>query len=210
MKNICKHIFRALSLVLILSVFSLGLISCSNKQANDTDTQSKVEITVNDSEKDDGATNITMKENQILKIYKLKNTTIFNEVNAENKSEIIAFFKTKDMNGVYNAVKKLGFDSFIENHFIIHNSALENYIAISTDQTIIESYTINEFGIFVETESPAFNYNLISSIEYDKDGKCYIQLKFIYSNSLSDNKIIETPLLITIELEQVATSIITK
>lgn len=122
MKNTIKKLTSLLVLVMIF-VSSIALSACSGKNTNaskdtaietTTDTnQTQTPENAGDSETDTENTE-DAEETKVYKngIYKITKDVKFEDTWFEDQAEGIKFFKTTDLNGVYNIVKKLGFDEY--------------------------------------------------------------------------------------------------
>ena len=80
----------------------------------------------------------------------------------------------------------------------VHIPEIDGKVEISKEK--------NEFGDFVKVNTDLFDFSFIKNIFVNADGNHVLQIQYFYFDE-SGNKV-ETPLMVNIELEQVATFII--
>lgn len=148
-------------------------------------------------------------------IYKFDRELSFDDIYYKNENELINYFKTKDLNGVYNAVKPLGFDKFIKD-MIKHN---DNFVAYYFNEgkaqpmesqngtyTFLSSkyedvdfdFTTNEDGT-ITTSVPTL------SLELNNETNELVMVAQFYYTDENDNEVL-TPLYVKATLSNVADS----
>lgn len=210
MKHINKFIMKSLVFVFMLSMAAFTLVGCKKDNSEQLVGSTNIPTTENiviDSEKDDTADNVGMITNNLHVICSYNKTPSFADLSYENKDAVLAFFNTRDMNGVFSCLAKQNFNTFIIDNFT-YSSTNEYFISVSgsNENPTFTCFTQNEFGDFVKVDTEHFDFSFIKNIFVNEDGNHVLQIQYFYFDE-SGNKV-ETPLMVNVELEQVATFII--
>lgn len=239
MKQICKKLSKIFSLLLVISISFVTLTACSNKNKQAAVTTPSVESisdTTETSNEDLTADKVTddadktpvdnTAEDQIEStdstypitpgIYNFaKESLNFGDIYYQSEDELFNFFKTRDINGVYDIVYSLGFEDFSKNltfHFI-DNKAYTLVLSFSKNETAdtelsVSSMYINANNSFIDCKT---NYvyevkdgkivNISGLPEYiiNESGNVSILFPFTYVDEISGETVV-TPLYIKADL----------
>lgn len=133
MKKTLKGILNSLTLIAMVLVIALSVITFVGVSKNTpTSSGTKSEQVSNPGGTNTGNPSNPEPENptpaetfELSGIYQFDRELSFDDIYYKDETELINYFKTKDLNGVYNAVKPLGFDKFIMD-MVKHN---DNFVA---------------------------------------------------------------------------------
>lgn len=225
MKHKFKILSSILSLLFIVSISFVSLTACSN---NGTNTQSAQVIKIETSIDSDTNTNDLVadhvsdnNQNEVTNtetietptdqptqtytidgLYKFTNHELTsNDIYYFDKNQLFSFFNTKDINGVIDAVKKLGFSEFAKgitntasnkiavsiskDHNLIYHIEYDEYENYTSDALDIYQYSYEDGVITTETNKP--------KIEFDSSTKTLTMFHpFNYTNNVGET--IYTPL----------------
>lgn len=241
MKHILKNLSKVFSLLLVIAVSFVTLTACSNKnkQATVTPAVESISDTTETSNEDLEADKVADEEENQLGpstettteedndsstsnypvtpgIYNFaKESLNFGDIYYHSENELFDFFKTRDINGVYDIVYSLGFEDFSKNltfHYI-DDKAYTIVLSFSKNETAdtelsVSNLYINTNNSFIDCGT---NYvyevkdgkivNVSGSPEYiiDESGKVTILFPFTYVDETSGNTVV-TPLYIKADL----------
>lgn len=230
MKKLLKNLSKILSFMLVISLSIITFTACSdeNKQASVTPpTTGQINDTTENKDKDlvvDNVSDETEKESSKeetisldIGIYKFSDLTLgYEDIYFEDKEELLTFFETRDLNGVYDIIHKLGFSDFTTNLTSFESDArYERAFALSTDTSDNTSYYItnlfiNNFDTFTSTledgidlsakENILTSSNDIVKIIYNNETNTYsILYSFFYIDS-ETQEIVYTPLYVKADI----------
>lgn len=210
MKHISKFLMKSFIFIFILTITTLTCVGCKNDDAEQLVGSSNIPTTENiviDSEKDDTADHVNMTNNNMHIVCSYNKTPNFSDVTYENKEAVLSFFNTRDMNGVFKFLSKKNFNTFITENFTLSSDA-EYFISLSgsKENPTFTCFTQNEFGDFVKVDESQFDFTLIRNIYVNEKENYVLQIQYFYLDD-SGNKV-ETPLMVNIELEQIASFIV--
>lgn len=203
MKKLFKQISKTFLIAIMAIVTTLTFVGCGNTTSSKNSNINASEITDTntgneDKDKADNVSDSDDKKDQevsekieLYGIYKYTRELNFDDCDRSNSEEVIKYFKTRDFNGVYNAIKPLGFDKFISNKdddgnelMFYFNGELFTYITSNNGK-----YEINNTSSKVEEK--------IEKIEANQDGTYTLFIAFEYENT-------KTPLLIKFSITKIA------
>lgn len=206
MKNFFKQISKTFIVAIMILVTTITFVGCgknNNQSKNATINASEITDTNHDQDKadnvsDDKDSDKDSQEEQKIElfgIYKYTRTLTFDDCDRTNEAEVIKYFQTRDFNGVYNAVKPLGFDKFINNHAVSDAETMFyfNGSAVSIILATNENYSLVADSEFLTNET-------FKKIEDNKDGTYTLYIAFI------TNEDVITPLIVKIPITKVANS----
>jgi hypothetical protein len=230
MKNFFKKLSKSLSVIAIVLAIAITFVACSNNKSasnimsanisNVTETSqleaSPVQDTETDTETDDEVADV-----EINGIYKFtKSSYNFSDIYYKDLDELTKFFETKDLNGVYDAVYKLGFadaankfnktegtdvdDTTLYDCAFLFNENKVYIVYYESDNEY--RYTSND-GVEFTAENGKINFaasSPILTLEYNEDGSLTLYLQFTYTDD--NNNSVTTPLYIKGNLSKVANS----
>lgn len=217
MKKTLKKLSSIICMIALLVIASVSVACGGGKPTTNSIDASQTNITDNGNsqienvESDEEATDETETPEiqiELNGIYKFEKTYSFDDVYFEDLNEVLEFFKTRDINGVYDASKKLGFDEFVNN--ITNTETLSRALLFNSNVCYNLSYTENNIYKFVDedlnfeyiiTDDGKITTNNTSIIEYDQEtDRVVIYFMFKYENN---GEIIETPLYVKTSLTKV-------
>lgn len=193
MKNLFKKLAKVFSLVLVIAISFISLTACSNKStvasdeipetstqiSDSVDTKEPVAEEVTDKDEDvkpeQPETPVSTLSTDIFGIYKFTDKILsYEDIYYYDKNEVLTFFETRDINGVYDIIERLNFDEFTKNLTTYSNGSTERDIAfaiggdIENQEYILMSvyYDVYERYFDYEDESKIYN-NIIFTIEND-------------------------------------------
>ena len=193
MKNLFKKLAKAFSLVLVIAISFISLTACSNKStvasdeipetstqiSDSVDTKEPVAEEVTDKDEDvkpeKPETPVSTLSTDIFGIYKFTDKILsYEDIYYYDKNEVLTFFETRDINGVYDIIERLNFDEFTKNLTTYSNGSTERDIAfaiggdIENQEYILMSvyYDVYERYFDYEDESKIYN-DIIFTIEND-------------------------------------------
>lgn len=217
MKNLLKKLSSVLCLAMIMILASVsvacggGSNNANNIEANLTNNDSTIEVNQPENVNDSESSEEDVAQIDLNGIYKFNSTYSFDDIYYEDLNDLLEFFETRDINGVYDATKKLGFDEFVNNitsydsysRALIFNS--NTCLNLGYDEENIYSY-IDEGANFEYTiaDDGTITTNNTSIIEYDEESDTItIYFMFTYDNN---GETVETPLYVLTTLSKVAYS----
>jgi hypothetical protein len=215
MKKAHQFLLKSFVFVIAISVAVLTFVGCKNKEDesnNNINNVSTVQPITGDNSQDNtadlvGNKNPSLNLYEIKSIYEYAKNPNFNNVTYDNIDAVLKFFNTRDLNGVHKAAKKLGFDTFIANEFILDDEPIEYFVSIDgTESPVYTTFIQDEFGTFLMLDENKFNYELVKNIFINENGNFVLQIQFTYTNEAGET--IETPLMINLELTKIATYIV--
>ncbi len=226
MKKVLKRVLNGLTLVAMVLVMALSVIAFSTISGN----------AANDSTNTGGDTNVSTgpvtPENPTTPseptnpdqttalpsgIYQFNKELGFEDIYYTDLEELITYFETKDLNGVYNAVQPSGFDEFVKN-IALYN---DNYRAMYFNDGIVKPmYNNNGTFTFIETtpDEGELTFQLENGkivtnmqtikLEYDSESNIVTFIvNFNYTYELDgETKIVITPLYIKASLTYIEDS----
>lgn len=244
-----KKFTKVFSILLLAVVCSFSFIACKNsdnKQASNNLTSDNINTQISiddqnagnasDAENSNNTENINDEENNtaepettidlISGIYKFTNYNLtFADIYYENEAELLSFFETRDLNGVYDAVYRLGFDKFINSitQKAIDDETFNNYLHLTKMElndvdllkfaylyeyktnifTYFNSAIIyhNENGLIVPMDISVTNtFPYASQIIISEDGSISLLYQFNYI-STDTNELVSTPLYVKTNIE---------
>ena len=136
MKKFMKSFIKTLSLIFVVAFASLPFIGCSNKSANKNTDSPALENIADTGNEEESSENVSTEEEtpvateikELNGIYKMARTIGYKDTWFEKQEDAIKFFNTKDINGVYNALRVLDFSKYYNNFVIFFINF--DYIAI--------------------------------------------------------------------------------
>lgn len=241
-----KKFTKIFSILLLAIVCSFSFIACKNNNNKQTSTNLNAnnintQISIDDQSSENSSNtndsnnledvideeNTQSKIDFINGIYKFENYNLsFANIYYENEAELLSYFKTRDLNGVYDAVYRLGFEDFIKSITLktIDDKTFNNYIhftKIELNETtdilkslVVYEYKTNIFTYFTSAVNyhnnngeiiPMENNNTITApnptqIIINDDGTISLLYQFSYTNSELD-ELIATPLYVKTNIE---------
>ncbi len=217
MKKVMKKILNSLTLVAMVLVMALSVIAFTTINGNAAENGSNINNpgNINDptNPEEPDISNDPEELSSLSGIYQFKTYLGFDDIYFDDLDALIAYFETKDLNGVYNAVKPLGFDAFIKNFVSLNDNFRALYFNKGT-----ATMMVNNNGIFnfVDTEGEdCFEYTVtdgkietnvpVLKLEYDETTNIpTLYTNFNYNNADGENVV--TPLFVKASLEYVADS----
>lgn len=218
MKKSIKKLITTLSLILVItfSVFAVACSDSSNKTAS-TNTATNIAADQNSTDNSENVSNSNPTTPQepsfdistLNGIYKYTSSEYsFDDKYYDRLSELISFFKTKDENGVFYAVKQLGFDEFISNITTDKTYNKPKAILINNGEVLNLCYDESGFYSYIDKTN---NYSLTAisnkinasrnDIKFEvNEDSISIYYQFTYTND--SNQVISTPLYIKTTLEK--------
>lgn len=224
MKKSLKTILTTLSLVFVIC-FSLFAVACSNKNNKVASNNIATNVVDENSEKEYEDVNnsneneTTEKQepsfdiNSLNGIYKYTSTEYtFDDKYFTDLAELVKFFNTTDANGVFYAVKNLGFDEFLANIVFDKTYNKPKAILINNGQVLNVSYDPVDTFVYLDSSKNftiTANKNIISAsrtdVLFEENGETIsIYYQFTYVND--SNETVSTPLYIKTTLEKQANS----
>lgn len=204
MKNFFKQISKTFIVAIMILVTTVTFVGCGkNKSKTASINASEITDTNNGDNKADNVSDDKDSKNnpsedeqkiELSGIYKYTRELTFDDCDRSNEAEVIEYFKTRDFNGVYDAVKPLGFDNFISNHT---ESAESMFYFNGNNASIIlatnGNYTLVPGSEFLANET-------FIKIEDNNDGTYTLYIAFITNTDVT------TPLVVKIPITKVANS----
>ncbi len=230
-----KKITKLFSILILAIVCSFNFIACSNNEENlatqtittsnisDTDSTQEEDIADNVSDLIEDNTNENVNETEpaiypiISGIYKFqKDTLSFDDIYCKNEQEVLTFFKTRDFNGVYDFVSKVGFNEFLKSITTVNVGGVDYDVVVTFNKnesngselgylTAFESYknTFTRFGTQIVYEvsenSIVSKENYPEFIVNPETNNVTILYPFYYVDA-DTTEIIYTPLYIKTEV----------
>lgn len=188
-----KKFTKLFSILILAVVCSFSFIACKNnenKQAapittsNISDTGSNNEDDVAENVSDETQENLTIEESQEQEIvypitpgiYKFqKETLTFDDIYYKDEAELLNFFETRDLNGVFDFVYKVGFADFAKSITIVNIGGVDYKKVVNFNKN--ESND-TELGYVTLFESYEDTFTLVDEqIVYDVvDGNIVLQV----------------------------------
>lgn len=215
MRKAHHFLLKSFVFVIAISIAVLAFVGCKNNEYetnNNISNVSTIQPITGDNSQDNtadlvGDQNSSVTLYEIKSIYEYAKNPNFNNVTYDNLDAVLKFFNTRDLNGVHKAAKKLGFDTFIADKFILDNEPIEYFVSIDgIDSPVYTTFIQDEYGNFLMLDENKFNYELVKNIFINADGNFVLQIQFTYTNEAGET--IATPLMINLELSKVATYIV--
>ncbi len=210
MKNILKNVLSTLSIIAIILTTTLIGVACSNTKAS----QNKVNVNNTNLTEDTGSTTIPVADEEQNKepeinlngIYKYARPITFQDIWYEDETAVYNFFETRDLNGVYDAVKRLGFDEYF--NFLIKEEGSE----ATTESMLyfnngkVSSVLHYEDGLYkIEKSSQSVN-DFCLKIEFDEVNNIYVVYRqFCYFDETT-GKTVQTPLYVKAPISYIQNS----
>lgn len=219
MKNFIKKISSFLSLILVIAISFMALTACSKSndtesentittapitdtstaedekvadEVSDEDENLEEESTTeeNTDQSDDKTTEEPTLSTLSNSIFKFQNEKLtLSDIYYYDESELFDYFKTTDLNGVYYAVKELGFDSFanqilsFEENGETYNKSINLKINSNEPSSIIEYYYNND-NEFTSIKT-LFTFDITENNEITTSDDCYVMTYNAESNTIS-------------------------
>lgn len=219
MKNFFKKFAKAITLSFAFILTSVTLIACSgstnaSKNVPDVSTISTLNTNTEETTADE-VTNSEETELSINGIFKFNKEYNFDDIYYSNLKELLTFFKTRDLNGVYKEVQAKGFDEFVKNltKYVDGETELSRAVSIENNsvtnlafnESLVYSYvnTENNFT-FTQKDGKLETDEKLPQIEYNAEtNNLTIYYQFSYE---TDGKTVYTPLYVKTTLSFVSHS----
>ncbi len=159
MKKFIKILTKSLCLLFIATFATFSVVGCGNKNKNTNNNADNSASQQVSTEKDPVADNVTENEAIVVEgIFKLSRNASYKDIywNDANNT-IIDYYKTKDINGVYNELRKLGFENFAAHTTNYNNAECE----------MLVNFTAEAIEFIIEDGE---NYLAISSVSRESFG----------------------------------------
>lgn len=243
-----KKLTKIFSILILAVICSFSFVACKkndSKQASNNLTTDNIntQISIDDQTAEntstEGSTNTETANDEennteepetkidiISGIYKFTNYDLtFADIYYENENELLSFFATRDLNGVYDAVYRLGFDDFINsitqksfedktfNNFLhltkmeLNGNDLLKFANLYEYKTNIFTYFNsaiiyhNDNGLIVPMNTNNTNtFPYATQIIINEDGSISLLYQFNYINS-DTNEVVTTPLYVKTNIE---------
>lgn len=214
MKKIIKNITKTLSLCLVAIFATLPFAGCSNKNASKSTENLVVEnIADNNTSTNDAADNVNTEQTtpeattpeqkdeevKLCGIYKLTAPIDYKDVWYEDEKATIEYFQTRDVNGIYNALRTLGFEEFVANVSVVDDKEYQNLYRFTENEIFT---TVEIDGYYYDLSST--DYNKYLKIDVDENGNPTLYLQFTYENE--NGEIVKTPAYVKFALTLVENS----
>ena len=212
MRKAHHFLFKSFVFVIAFSIAMLTLVGCKKSDDETNNSISNVSSSQPITGAQDNTADLIGDKNQVTlyeikSIYEYAKNPNFNNVTYDNLDSVLKFFNTRDLNGVHKAAKKVGFDTFIANEFILDDEPIEYFVSIDkAESPVYTTFIQDEYGNFLMLDENKFNYELVKNIFINADGNYVLQIQFTYTNDAGETVI--TPLMINLELTKVATYIV--
>lgn len=212
MKQFNKFI-KSLALMFVILLSSFSIVSCLNSKSNTntpsanttTDSDISNETTIEINEKDNFNQEneySTINLSSLNGIYKATKIVTFDDALRSNSEEVIKYFETRDFNGVYNAIKQLGFNDYNPLKFIEStNSLYEEMFYIKNNMSTTMTYSNDVYSLYKNEVIDLSS--IISNIQFNKNTNEYtLDAAFVYKNSKTSELVI-TPLKFRVTIKEV-------
>lgn len=210
MKKFMKNLTKALCLLFVVTFATFSFIGCKNNNNNSNKADNTASSTIG-GETGGVADNVTEGEEptetpeEVLSlngIYKLARPVTYKDTMWEvSNEEVFAFFETTDINGVYNALRKLGAIDYANGNTVEKDgTTYEMLVAFVGDKfhgILYDGYT---YTIDMTIDASA----ITSKIELVDDKNFIVYAPFVYSDG--NGGFIETPVFIKMPFVKVANS----
>ncbi len=222
MKKFNKTI-KSLALVFVIMFASVLVIACSNSKSknaapaattiSDTENsneqnqeisdETKEESTDEENNKEDTQPEITI--DSLNGIYQVTRTITFDDADRSNAEEVIAFFETRDFNGVHHVIDKLGYKDYNPLTYVEEDDELIEEMFLIKDSGLNEVTRTNGVYRFEKEEATDIK-SIIKKVEFNKDTNTYtLYVAFVYTDSAT-SKLVISPLIFKIPVKQVSYS----
>ena len=210
MKKFIKSLSKALCLLLVVSFAAVSFIGCKNKN-NNTNTADNTASSTIGGETGGVADNVNEGEEPVETpeetislngIYKMARPVTYKDTMWEvSNEEVFAFFETTDINGVYNALRKLGMLEFANTNTTIIDGILYEYLV----GFIGDNYYGLLYDGYSYTISMTAEVSMITSkIEIIDENNYIVYSPFIYAGE--NGEPVVTPVFIKIPYVKIANS----
>ena len=160
-----KKLTKLFSILILTFICSFSFIACSNNeniQASQINTSSMSDTS---SSNDDIAENVSDSvENETNTypitpgIYKFeKETLTFDDIYYKNDVELLEYFQTRDLNGVYDFVYKVGFDNFVSSITTVNINGVNYKTAVDFNKNKSNDTELGYFRVF-ESYKDTYTY----------------------------------------------------
>ena len=210
MKKFMKNLTKALCLLFVVTFATFSFIGCKNNNNNSNQADNTASSTIG-TETGGVAENVTQGEEptetpeEVLSlngIYKMARPVTYKDTMWEvSNEEVFSFFETTDINGVYNALRKLGAIDYVNANTVeIDGTIYEMVLGFIEDNfhgILYDGYTYK-----IET---TISTSLISNkIEIIDEKNIIVHYQFIYPGENSEP--IQTPVFIKVPFEKISHS----
>lgn len=204
MKKFIKNLAKALSLIMVIAFAVMPFTACSDKNANKSTNQPVLENTTDINNAEESAENVTDSDNTsddsteeteeivLSGIYQIAWKITYKDTWYENEEEVIEFFQTRDINGVYNALRKLGYEEYMNHIIETETITLETMLYFNNGRMtgIYKEVGTNKFY----NSGITFNISdVINNIESDENGTIYIYVQYSYYDE-ETSTFVDTPI----------------
>lgn len=220
MKNFFKRFAKAITLSFVFILASVTLIACSGstestKKVPNVSTINTTDVKTEDTTADEVTDSEEVEEIKINGIFKFDSNYNFNNIYYSNLKELLTFFQTRDLNGVYKEVKNLGFDEFAKNltKYVSGETELDRAVSIENNtltnlaynDALVYSYVNGENNFsFTQKDGKLETAANLPNLEYDAEtNKLTIYYQFSYDNN---DETVYTPLYVKTTLSFVSYS----
>ena len=210
MKKIMKHLAKVFCLLFVVSFATLSFIGCKNKDNSSNSADNTASSTIG-GETGGVADNVTEGEEpettpeEILVlngIYKMARPVTYKDTMWEaSNEEVFAYFETTDVNGVYNALRKLGVIDFVNNNTVEKDG--------TTYEMLIAYIGDNFHGILYDGYSYKINTTIEASsitTKVDMIDENNIIVYYQYTYAGENQEPVTTPVYIKVPFVKVANS----
>lgn len=199
MRKIIKNIAKTLSIALIFAFVCLPLAACSKDKNANKNLNTNIENISTDKNAENAENQESSEENTPAEepeeekitlngIYKVSKTIDYKDIWYENEEETIKYFETRDINGVYNALRKLGFKENTTFKKTIDEKTYEVMFRF-TKSKVHFTLAIDENEFF---DIDTYEYdNIIHKIEIDENESIYAYIQFTYEDESGNT--VKTP-----------------
>lgn len=200
MKKFFKQISKSFLIVLMILITTTTFVGCGKNNKSKNASVSTINIS-DTSQEDDNKTAENVSDNDeeneqnitLSGIYQFAKKATFEDCERDNADEVISFFRTRDFNGVYNAVKPLGFDEFISN---FNSTVNAERLFLFEDGKVKEIYkTANSYKFPLNQNAENIS-DFTSKIVLNDDSTYTIFVNFKYNNT-------KTPLVVKFQLQKI-------
>ena len=239
MKQIFKKFSKIFSLILVIAISFATLTGCSNKNKqaavttpsvesiSDTTETSNEDIVadkVTDDEDKSTVDNVTENQEEPTNstypvtpgIYNfVKESLNFSDIYYKNEADLFNFFKTRDINGVYDIVYSLGFEDFAKNLTFYYNNDKAYTIVLNFSKNESDGTELSVSNMYIKANNSFIDYgtsytyevkdgkivNVLGTPEFiiDESGKVSVLYPFNYIDETT-GEIVYTPLYIKADL----------
>lgn len=215
MKNFFKKFAKSIALTFAFVLASVTLIACSGSTSSNkkAPTVSNVNSSLNEPTEKPSASEVTNSDElKISGIYTFDKDYSFDDIHYSDIKEILTYFQTRDLNGVYRNVKEKGFDEFVKNLTKYNDGENELNRALSIDNKTVTNLAYNENLVysyvneennftFTQKENKLETAENLPNLEYDEETNTFtVYYQFSYTEN---GKTIYTPLFVKTTLSYV-------